>query len=131
MSIDGISLLMDPTSVAWTGGTATSFETDGTPVTNGIHVADMSESDFRVRTHVTYKNRNPVRQADGTFSKGKKDIILTIPFELASGDISYQVVRIGFEIHPEFTGLDNLRHLAGQAVLDAEVDNFFVYGSVK
>lgn len=131
--LDGISLLNSPTSVAWTGGTATVFETDGTPVRNGIHVADVAEANFLIRKHITFKNRNPVRQGNGTYSKGYRDTIVTIPIVLADGTVSYQVGRAYFEIHPEATAATqlNLRHLVGQTVLDSEVTNFYVSGSTK
>lgn len=133
MPINGMSVLNTPSSVAWTGGTATVFVDDGTPVATGIHVADQSSTDFRTRKHLTYKNRNPVKQPDGSYSKGRKSINVTVPIALADGSYSYQVARIEFEIHPELdaAGVSNLRHLAGQAILDSEVDNFFTFGSVK
>lgn len=135
MPLNGISLLDAPTSVAWTGGTATVYDKDGTVVSNGLRVSDSSESDPRVRGHITFKG-NPHRQlSDGSFNKAKRDIIITVPFALADGSYSYQVVRISMETHPEFEAasgvMDNLRHLAGQCILDAETDDFFDYGSTS
>jgi len=135
MSIDGISILDKPTSVTWTGGTATTFESDGTPVATGIRVSDTVETDLRLKKHITYKNVGAKIQSDGSFSKARKFIIVTIPFELADGSISYQVVRTECEFHPEFAAiagnLDNLRHYGAQSVLDSEVDTYFDHGSVK
>lgn len=133
MAINGMQLLMNPTSVAWTGGTATSFETDGTPVATGIHVADMSEADFRLRTHITFKNRNPVLQPDGSWSKGKKDVILTIPREQTDGTIVFDVARVSLEINASTSTADasNLRHLIAQAILDSELDAYYIYGSTN
>jgi hypothetical protein len=133
MPLDGMTLLKDPTSASWTGGVSASFETDGVTVAGGIHVADMTVADFRLRPHLTYKNRNPAQQKDGSFSKGKRDITLIIPIPLADGSISPQVFRGSFELHPELgaAGLSNLRHLAAQSILDADVNSFFTYGSTK
>jgi hypothetical protein len=135
MSLDGISLLEAPTSVAWTAGTATVFEHDGTPVATGIRVADLTETDLRLQKHCVFKNKNTQMQSDGSFSKIRKNISFTIPFELADGSISYQVFRGEFELHPEFVAVagnvSNLRNYAGQIILDSETDNYYNHNSVK
>jgi len=133
MSIDGISLLKSPSSVAWTGGTATVFENDSTSVRNGIHVADTSNDDFLTRDHMTFKSRSPVRQKDGSFSKGTRDINVTMPITLADGSIAYNVARTTYEIHPETSAaqLSTLRHYSGQTALDSELDKFFTIGTTK
>lgn len=135
MSINGISILDSPTSVAWTGGVATSFEDDGTPVATGIRVSDTSETDLRLKQHMTFKNVNAKLQSDGSFSKARKYINVTIPFELADGSISYQALRIEAEFHPEFAAvagnLKNLRHRGGQACLDSETDTYWDHGSTR
>jgi hypothetical protein len=135
MALKGISLLNAPTSASWTGGTATVFNEDGTPVATGVRVSDSVETDLRLKKHITFKNRNAQLQSDGTFSKARKDIVVTIPFELADGTISYQVVRLSVEFHPEYSAtagnLDNLRHFGAQVLLDAETDDYFDHGSVS
>lgn len=135
MALDGITLLNAPTSASWTGGTAITFQSDGTPVATGIHVSDTTETDYRLKKHATFKNRNAKLQSDGSFSKTRKDVVLTIPFELADGSMSYQVARVSLEFHPEFSAvagnLGNLRHYAAQCLLDSETDNYYNYGSVK
>lgn len=135
MSLSGISLLDAPTSVAWTGGTATVFEKDGTPVATGLRVTETTETDPRLQMHVTFKSQPHQMQSDGTFSKSKRRFVVTIPFELADGTIDYQTFRGELFAHPEFMAvagnLDNLRHLAGQCILDAETDNYYDYGSTS
>jgi len=135
MSIDGISLLEAPTGVTWTAGTATVFEHDGTPVATGIRVADVSETDLRLQKHAVFKNRNTSLQADGSFSKTRKNMSITIPFECADGSISYQVVRCEVETHPEFSAVAGnmtlLRYFGAQLFTDPELDNYYDHNSVK
>ena len=133
MSLNGISLLDGVTSYTPTGGTALVFEDDGTPVATGIHVSDTTETDLRLKKHITFKNVNPKQQSDGKFSKARRSSILTIPFELADGSVSYQVVRQEVEFHPEYAAvagnLTNARLLGAQMLIDAETDTFYDHGS--
>jgi hypothetical protein len=133
MSINGISLQKASTGITVVGGTATVFDDDGLEVKNGIHVVDTTETDYISRIHATFKNRSPSLQADGTFTKGRRDINLTIPLTLASGAISYPVYRGSFEIHPEMTTaqIAEIRRLAVQTIADTELDNYYNIGSVK
>lgn len=135
MSIDGMSVLNAATSMSVTGGTATTFEVDGTPVATGVRVSDTVETDLRLKKHFTFKRNAAKLQSNGTFSKEKRSVVLTIPAELADGSISYQVARVEFEYHPEFSAvaadLLNLRLLAAQAITDAELDNFYQHGSTR
>jgi hypothetical protein len=134
MALSGISLLDGVTSNSFTGGTALVFEKDGTPVATGVHVSDTTETDLRLKKHITFKNVNTKLQSDGSFSKSRRSMVLTIPFELADGSISYQVFRGEIEFHPEFAAvagnLDNLRYFGAQVLTDSETDTYFDHGSV-
>lgn len=133
--LDGMVILNAPTSVSWTGGTAVTFESDGSSVANGTHIVDTSATDWRTQSHITYKSRRPVVQGDGSFSKARREGVFTLPFILADGTVSYQVVRISIEAHPEFAAIagniSRLRHFGGQMFLDSETDDFFNVGSTK
>lgn len=133
--LDGISLLDAPTSVAWTGGTATVFEKDGTQVATGLRVSETTETDPRLQMHVTFKSQPHQKQNDGSFSKERRRFVLTIPHELADGTIEYATFKGELAAHPEYMAtagnLDNLRHLAGQCILDAEADNYYDFGSTS
>jgi hypothetical protein len=135
MSLNGISLLDAATACAASGGSALVFEDDGTPVATGVHVSDTTETDLRLKKHITFKNRNAQLQSDGSFSKTRKDTVLTIPFELADGSISYQVVRTQTEAHPQFAAvagnMDNLRFMGAQVLVDSETDSYYDHGSTK
>jgi hypothetical protein len=125
--------MKDATSISVTGGTGAAFQDDGQTVTNGIHVVDTSITVAKERPHATFKNRGSSLQKDGTYSKGKRDITYTKPKSLADGSTSFQVGRIGFEIHPELSvqEITDFRYELAQMIIDAELDDFFVYGSVK
>lgn len=133
--LNGITLMNGATGVSVTAGTSLVFEDDGTPVNAGIRVSDQSELDLRLKKHLTFKNFNSQMQSNGTFSKARKFIILTIPFELADGSISYQVIRTEAELHPEFVAvaanLLNFRLLGAQVLTDAEADSFWAHGSTR
>lgn len=135
MSLDGMSILKDPTSASWTGGTPVTFENDGSDVNGGITVCDTSQPDFRLRETLTAKSRKPVRQSDGSYSKGRRFLSHTVPFTLADGTISLQKVRIEYELHPEAvadaTFLHDLRHKQAQLQVDADLDKFFQLGVTK
>lgn len=134
MGINGISLLKAPTAFNFTGGTPVVLEDDSTPVKRGIHVIDVADSNFATRRHATFKTLQPVRQGNGTFSKGRREINFTIPIQNATtGEISYQGVDINFGITYDITPeiLSELRYFAAQVILDAEADTFFSVGSTK
>jgi len=133
MSIDGITLLNGATGVTVTGGTAAVFTPDGLEVKNGIHVIDTSVADKTVRPHATFKSKGFAAQPDGTYSKGTRSVNYTLPKSLASSKISYQVFRGTFEIHPEMSDAEilQIRLMACQLIMDAELDNFYNNGSVK
>lgn len=120
------------TSLSVTGGTAKAYATDGQNVTNGIHFSDSSVTDFRVRPHITVKNRNPQRQSDGKYSKGKQDIIFTLPFVKADLTIGFTTARYSMEYDPEVAAasLKNVRYSIAQLLFDSEMETFHVSGSL-
>lgn len=132
MSISTLSLQKDATSGTTVGGTAMALSSDGVEVKNGIHVADMSESNFALRTHITLSTRNPQLLADGTYSKGKRKVTIVVPKLLASGAIAFNVNRQSVEVHPETTVAEqtNLHMLGAQVWTDADLTNFLLYGSL-
>lgn len=133
MSINGITFKKGATGITVSDGTDTVWTDDGLDVKNGIHIVDSSSTDFITRPHGTFKNRPAQLQPDGTWSKGKRDFNITMPIVLASGATSFPVFRGAMEFHPEMTAAQilELRMLACQAIMDAELDAYFTYGSVK
>lgn len=133
MTISALSLQQDATGATITGGTAMALSSDGVAVTNGVHVADMSESDFTVRTNATLRTRNPVLQADGSYTKGKRFCTIVVPKELEDGTIVFNLIRNEIEAHPKTTvaELTNLHMLGAQFYTDDDLADFRLYGSLK
>lgn len=134
MPLASITLADSPTSLSVTGGTTKTFTPDGQTVTNGIHVADNSVSDFRVKPHITWKNRNPQRQADGTYGKGKREVIITYPYlDSSTGKIEFDTWRLSNDYSPVIPAANrkNARQVAAQCLFDADAENFHVAGDIS
>lgn len=132
MSITNLSLQKNATGGTTTGGTAMALASDGVSVKNGIHVADMNEVNFLIRTNLTLKTRNPAKQADGTYSKAKRFATIVVPKVIASGEVVFNLVRVETEAHPEMTDaeLTNLFMLGAQLLTDSDLTAFFKTGSL-
>lgn len=132
MPILGLSLQQDATGGTTTGGTAMALSSDGQEVKNGIHVADMGESDFTVRTNMTLRTRNPQKQADGTYSKGKRWVTIVVPKDLGDDGIVFNLIRIEMEVHPKTLASEllNLEMLGAQVFTDSDLADFRANGSL-
>lgn len=133
MPINGLGIADGATSLSVTGGTAQVFTPDGQTVANGVHVAAMAVTDFRVRPHISFKNRNPVRRADGTFSVGVKTVVLTEPYLHSDGRILYDTIEISRRTAPEIPASNqkNARYKAAQLLFDSDAENFNVGGDIS
>lgn len=132
MSINGLSLQQDATSATIVGGIAMPLSGDGVDVKNGLHVADMAQADFTIRTNATFRTRNPVRQADGSYSKGKRFMTLVVPKDLGDDGIVFNLIRVEIEVHPKTTVAEmlNLHLLGTQLLSDTELTAFLNTGSL-
>ena len=132
MSISTLSLQKNATGGTTTGGTAMALSSDGQEVKGGVHVADMAETDFTIRTNATLRTRNPVKQPDGSYSKAKRFATIVVPKALDDGSIAFNLVRIEIEAHPKTTvaELTNLHMLGAQIFTDADLTTFLVNGSL-
>lgn len=132
MTIAALSLQQDATGGTTTGGTAMPLSRDGVEVKNGVHVADMAESDFTIRTNMSLRSRVPQLQSDGTYSKGKRFATIVVPKVLADASIAFNLIRIEVEVHPETTTAEktNLHMLAAQVFTDSDLTDFLQNGSL-
>lgn len=97
MPINGMTLL-NGTTVSASGGTAKTFSLDGQQVKSGVHVADLSVADFRLRPGATFKSRMPSKRPDGSWQKGKFSATVVVPKLLADGKtVDYPLGRIELE----------------------------------
>lgn len=133
MPISGMTILNNSTAqAAPTGGTSVTLTEDGVSVQNGKHVADASNTDFLTRLNATFRNRQPQKQADGTWSKCKRTVTLVQPKLLADGSYAFNLVRNEIEFHPEstVTEIQTLRYNGSQLYTDADMDDFIKSGSL-
>lgn len=133
MPINGLSIMDGATGFTVTGGTALAFTDVGQIVANGINVAATSIADFRVRPHVTFKNKNPQRKSNGTFTQGTRTIIYTNPYlDPVTGVVHYDTFTIErrySSVIPAAT-LANNRKNATQLLIDSDTENFNSVGSL-
>lgn len=132
MPINGMIVKKNATSGTTVGGTSMTLSSDGQEVKNGIHVADLAEANFLVRTNLSLRTRNPQKQADGSYSKGKRFQTWVVPKLISDGTIVYNLVRNEIEAHPETTvaELTNLYMLGAQGYTDVNLQSFLIYGSL-
>lgn len=133
MPINGLSISDGATSLSVTGGTALAFTDVGQVVANGINVAATSIADFRVRPHITFKNKNPQRKSNGTFTQGTRTIVFTVPYlDSVTGVVhydTYTIERRYSSVIPA-TNLANNRKNAAQLLFDTDTENFNSVGSL-
>lgn len=133
MSVENCTLKEDATSLTTVGGTDITFTEDGVEVSGGIHVSAAGVTDFTVRPHITAKNRNPVLQGDGTWTKAKRTVTAVFPKTLSNGNTVFNLVRIDQEVHPETSATDalNIKLMGSQILASSEFANFFAAGSLR
>lgn len=126
-------VILEGGTVTFAAGTAKTLATDGVQVNGGVHVCEPSVTDFRARPGVSFKTVQPTLASDGTWNKGNRQIVLTIPKVLASGKQGFPCVRIKLEDFPEMTQaeVDRLRNWASQVVMKADFDAFWRTGALS
>lgn len=132
MPISGMIIQNGSTAqAAPTGGFPMTLTEDGVKVPNGKHVADAS-TNFLTRSNATFRNRPPVLQSDGSWSKCKRSMLFVVPMILADGSTCFNLVRIELEYHPETSNseIDSLRYNGSQLLTDSDLDDFIMSGSL-
>lgn len=132
MGLKTMSLLSGAT-VSATGGTALAFIDDGVTIQNGVHLTVPATADARIRETATAKYKPSQVNADGSMTKDRKTISFAIPIVTAAGKIVYNTIRVEREVHPEFSAANctNLNGLGAQLLIDSEVANFWLAGSLS
>lgn len=134
MPINGGSIADSATSLSVTGGTAQAFTPDGQEVTNGVHVAAAAVADFRVRPHMTFKNKNPQRKADNSFTLGTRTRIVTEPYlDSTTGVVHYVTWTLEERYSPVIPAatLKSARYKAAQTLFDSDYENFNTAGDLS
>lgn len=120
------------TAMTPTGGTDVNFTPDGQTVSNGIHLIDAANDDYRTRANMTIKNKVPTLTGAGQYSKGKQSVTLVQPKILADGSTVFNLIRIEREVHPESTAAeaDDLMMQGAQIASGADFGAFWASGSL-
>lgn len=133
MALNGLSIADNATSLSVTGGTAQAFTPDGVLVNNGIHVAAAAVADFRVRPHISFKNKVPQRNSNGEFGYGTREFILTEPYLHTDGKVYYVTRTTTERWHPVIPAatIKNARYKCAQVMFDADSENFNSAGDLS
>lgn len=133
MSLVNLAILVGGTPSA-TGGTSKTYTPDGQSVPNGLHIADASETDFRIRPHMTFrttvpKYNNNTLKYDG---KEKRFMTLTRPKLEADGTISNNYIKIEIGFSPTSTAAEKaeLAISGSQLLFDSDTTEFRNNGSL-
>lgn len=116
-----------------TAGTDIVFADEGSTIQNGVRLIVPATADYRVRESIVAKTRSATIQSDGSYSKLKRGVTLTVPFLLASGATAFNVMRIEMEIHPEAEAAvrQRLLTLGAQMLFDSDTVSFWATGSLS
>lgn len=131
MSILNFAVQTGATGFTVTAGTSKTFSVDGAQVPAGVHVSDASNLDFKSRLNMTLRSKLPVRQQDGSYSKGRNFITVTMPYVLADGsvDLSIHKYEGDYTVNVPAATVKDGRYLLAQMLFDSEIENFHTSGS--
>lgn len=133
MSARNITLKQDAT-ITVADGTDLLIIEDGQVIANGVHLSNGSNSDVRTREQLTIKSRPYLFDSKSqTYGKDKKSLCLVRPIVTASGQISFQTIRIERELHAEtgYTDGDEFNKLAAQLLISSALVGFWHGGSLS
>lgn len=134
MSINGLSIATGATSITATGGTQRVYTPDGQIVTNGIHVAAAAVTDFRVRPHISWKNKNPQKKASGDWTLGTRTIVSTEPWlDTTTGIVHYVTITTEVRWSPYIPAatIKDARYVHCQLQFDTDAENFNTSGDLS
>lgn len=133
MSIENLSLLTGPT-ITPTGGTIQTFAPDGVTVNRGIQVSDVSEADIRTRDLCVFKNTSGSLQSNGLWSRDRRTAKFVSPDLLPDGVTQdfpfFEITLVKSPLHSA-AKLAAMKEKAVQLILDADLANFWLTGSLK
>ena len=124
--------ILTGSTISATGGVSSTLAVTGQQVPNGLQIADMGVTDFRVRPFLTLRSRLPAIQPNGSWSKYKNQGTLAFPKLLANGEMAFPVGRFEFEPHPEQTDAEVVKMMSwmSQLFFNTNFVNFLKYGSL-
>ena len=134
MSVQNASLSIGAT-VTVSGGTAATFAPSGKTIPDGIQTVCTTDTNPVTRRSITHKSREAtINQATGKFGgKSKRSCVFVMPEVLPDGSISFDLIRIEVECHPQSASTKLSALLSGgtQLLNDADYANFWPLGSMS
>lgn len=100
MTISGSSLLKGTPAITITGGTAFTISLDGIEVSKGIHVSDISNTDYQTRLGITCRSV-PAPFQNGVYGKDEKTMKISSPVLLASGLYGFETLTLQRRLYAE------------------------------
>lgn len=133
MGANSFAIKGTATSMSVTGGIDQTYAETAKAVPNGIEVAVAAIADFRIRPFMEFKNRQPALQADGSYTKAKREAKLVFPRIDANGKPYFDVVRISLEASPVTSAADvlDMRLRSGQVLGLTTLETFWNTGIVR
>lgn len=130
MPINGATILTGAT-ISATGGTSSTLTLTGAEVKHGLQVADMGIADYRVRPFINFKQKQP-NLVNNVYSKARNEAMIAMPKILGTSIITFPLLRISFEPHPECTDAENVKLISwgAQLLFRSDFVNFLKYGSL-
>lgn len=132
MPIENSTMALGATN-STTGGTDFVLSADGVVVLNGKHLINAAVADMRVRPNVTIRTKMAKVQPSGEWSKGRRSGTYCRPKLLASGKMTFPLVRCEIEDHPEMTAEEvlELSVVGAQMFINAAWTNFWATGATS
>lgn len=133
MSLKDSTLLADA-NLAPTGGVVEwTFVPNGITIPNGSQFI-IAEHDLANRAVVTCKVRPAARNPKtGSYTKEKKEVVISQPFSLSNGELYYETFRLIRESHPatEPAARTAIQTIASQLISSSAMTSFWDRGSAE
>lgn len=127
MSIKSASILSGATSVAASGGTATTMIDKGTTDKTTVILDDSSE--FALQTKMEFSVVDPAVSsgAPNGYTQARAKARLLKPLLLDNGNYTTNTGQVQFSWDPETTAAERteMRYLLAQAIVDSDYDEFY------
>lgn len=124
MSLANAALVVAPTSIAPTGGTALTFSTQGMTAPGEQSLVVLADTDLRLRRSIDVKVKDPKVQltAPNGYTQARRSCLFKKPKLLANGKITVNTskVEVSYDIETTPTEIQELIDIAAQMASDAD-----------
>lgn len=114
------------------GGTAQTFNGSSSKVNDGRKYIDFAEDNFLEQQHIIVTAKEPVLQADGTFSKRKAKTKFVQPKMRADGSLVFNwgSVELSYDVETTPTEVEELRENLAQLTIQTALDLLWKGGAL-